>query len=105
MVGILMLKQEYRFITDTQQLSELLNDMRDHPDSVKHTILLIDANLQTDLRTATATMIQDLAMIYRHYDLQLIFIRNEHTRINNRIKLAVTDNLTLVREEIPWQNK
>jgi len=98
-IGILTLKDQPRFITNTQQLDELVMDIRNRKLQTNCT-LIIDAKLQADARTKESGMVTYLMMAHRKIDAGIILIASQNTKIAQNTGLLQTDILKLTAQSI-----
>ena len=96
MVGIINLKTGYRFVTCKEQLDALMDDAMNN--NVTNQTIFIDAELVADGRTRGCLTIQTILSVWRHFNLNITFIKEERRPIykrfadyvNSEIKVSIT---------------
>jgi len=97
MIGVIQLKDKYRFVTNKQQLTKLANELSDEnrQQQAMHSIIFVDATLQADFRTSAAKLLIYIVQMARRLDMSFVFIGEERTPIDTRIKYSITDKLSV----------
>lgn len=94
MIGLLRLNSKYRFVSNGQQLTKLLNDIqkgRAHYETV-----IVDANLTS--KKDINKIIPYLFAVVRPRAISILFIGDKDIKLDWRMEYQITDDLKLLAE-------